>query len=374
MANTVIGFFDTRAEAEDAVNQLTAAGISRSSIDISAGYSTNNGKIDTPESTNLHGDQKEGNAITRFFNSLFGDDSDDAKKYSDVSQYTDTIVTVHAASTQQAEDAADILDSSGAVNVDERYASSGNYAASSGYSSGMDSNSSMNTAAGYAGTTGYSSDGITANARTTDNLNEESSGLAGTRDLDYTGEMDAGSRNTLTGNSGNYTNAADSDRTNSFTDTGLDNEIRSTGDTDKIDRIEEDLQVSKRTVQTGGIRVRSRIIERPVEENIRLREDHVRVERKAVDRPVAGNDWENFREKEIELTEHAEIPVVNKKARVVEEIRVKKDVDNREETVRYTVSSTEVDIENKHSEDVDRDDLIHHEEDHRKSERNRGRL
>jgi stress response protein YsnF len=53
-----------------------------------------------------------------------------------------------------------------------------------------------------------------------------------------------------------------------------------------------------------------------------------------------------LREEDVEMHERAEVPVVNKEARVVEEIRVSKDVEEREETVRDTVRSTDVDVEN----------------------------
>lgn len=115
---------------------------------------------------------------------------------------------------------------------------------------------------------------------------------------------------------------------------------------ESIPVIREDLEVGKREVERGGVRVRSRIVERPVEEHVRLREEHVRVERNPVDRPVSGNELGSFREGEIELTERAEVPVVNKEARVVEEVRLSKEVTEREETIRDTVRSTDVDIEN----------------------------
>jgi uncharacterized protein (TIGR02271 family) len=114
---------------------------------------------------------------------------------------------------------------------------------------------------------------------------------------------------------------------------------------DTIQRIEEELQVGKRSMETGGVRVRSRIVEKPVEENLRLRSEHVTVDRKTVDRPVNAADWDNFSEKEIELTESAEVPVVSKTARVVEEIRINKETSERTETVKDTVRKTEVDIE-----------------------------
>ena len=46
------------------------------------------------------------------------------------------------------------------------------------------------------------------------------------------------------------------------------------------------------------------------------------------------------------MTEHAEVPVVNKEARVVEEISLGKEVTERDEVVRDTVRKTEVDVDN----------------------------
>jgi len=116
--------------------------------------------------------------------------------------------------------------------------------------------------------------------------------------------------------------------------------------TGAIPIIEEELQVGKRVVETGGARIRSRIIERPVEESVRLRVEHVRVERNPVNRPATEADLANFREGEIEIREQAEVPVVGKEARVVEEVRLGKEVEEREETIHDTVRRTDVEVEN----------------------------
>ncbi|QJD98272.1 YsnF/AvaK domain-containing protein [Mucilaginibacter robiniae] len=129
-----------------------------------------------------------------------------------------------------------------------------------------------------------------------------------------------------------------------------------TTDAQSIPVIEENLEVGKREVETGGVRVTSNIVERPVEETINLKEEHVRVERTPVDRPVVGSDLDTFKEGEIELTEHAEVPVVSKEARVVEEVRVNKDVEEKEETIRDTVRNTEVETER--FDDTNKKDLL----------------
>lgn len=265
MAQTVIGFFDSYSEAQNAVEQLAMAGISRDRIDLSSGRAgTGNASYGSDSSSygsdsSSRSDDNE-SGITRFFKNLFGNDDDDnVSRYSQVGHNSDAIVTVHAQNDSEASRAADLLDSYGAVDVDERAASYG---------------------------------------------------------------LTSGNRSTS------------SDRLS-------DSDERSTS----IPIIREDLEVGKREVETGGVRVRSRIVERPVEEHVRLREEHVRVERNPVDRPLREGELGAFREGEIELTERAEVPVVNKEARVVEEIRLNKEVTERDETIRDTVRSTDVDID-----------------------------
>ena len=108
--------------------------------------------------------------------------------------------------------------------------------------------------------------------------------------------------------------------------------------------VEEELRIGKRQVQEGGVRVYSRVTERPVEENINLRQERVSVERRPVDRPITDRD-RAFQEKAIEATETREEAVVDKHARVVEEVAVRKDVENQTETVRDTVRKTDVEVE-----------------------------
>ncbi len=113
---------------------------------------------------------------------------------------------------------------------------------------------------------------------------------------------------------------------------------------ERIPVVEEELHVGKREVERGGVRVESRVEERPVEEEVRLKEEHVRVERRPVDRPV-GDAEGLFREGTLEVTERAEVPVVAKEARVVEEVIVNKEVGEHTETVRDTVRRTDVNVE-----------------------------
>ena len=118
-----------------------------------------------------------------------------------------------------------------------------------------------------------------------------------------------------------------------------------TGTEEAIPVVQEELLVGKREVNRGGVRVRSYVVETPVHESVRLREEHVDVERRAVDLPLSAATGDAFREREITMTETAEEAVVAKDARVVEEVVVRKDVGERTETVDDTVRRTEVEVE-----------------------------
>jgi stress response protein YsnF len=258
MSQTVIALFDKSSNAQNAAERLMNNGFSHDNIDIS--LSTANTEAATSTESGNYKDTNE-SGVGRFFRSLFGEDNDEAVKYTTVAERGNSVVTVYAATTEEAQRAADVLDSSGAIDVNER-------ATEYGYTSGS---------------------GIT-------------------------------SKETMDTRSGNVPSS--------------------------IPVVEENVQIGKREVETGGVRLRSRIVETPVEENLRLREEHVRVERTPVDRPATDADLQNFQEGEIEITEHAEVPVVNKEARVVEEVNLNKDVEERDETVKETVRKTQVDIEN----------------------------
>ena len=109
--------------------------------------------------------------------------------------------------------------------------------------------------------------------------------------------------------------------------------------------VEERLNVGKREVERGGVRVRSYVVEQPVQEQVNLREERVTVERRPVDQPVSGDPSRLMQEREIEVTETAERPVVNKEAVVREEVAVGKEAQERTETVQDTVRRTEVEVE-----------------------------
>jgi stress response protein YsnF len=264
MTQTVIGIFNEKDEAREAVKELTSNGFTQSDIDVSNESILTEGTTGEREEDDTFGERVE-----RFFRNLF-DDDDESSRYTNAAR-SRFIVTVAARSSEEAMLAARILDDEGAIEVD-------------GDSQGM------------------------------------------TRD-----ERSA---------SGDYTDRTASD----------------TGRT-SIPVVEEELNVGKREIETGRVRVRSRIIEKPVEQTLRLREERVRVERTPADRPATESDFA-AQDNEIEVRTTAEIPVVTKEARVVEEVRLEKDVREREEIVRDKIRRKDVEIDEQSDTDSDIDSDI----------------
>jgi stress response protein YsnF len=266
--NTVVGVFDNSAEADRAVNDLVAAGIARVQIQV-----TSNERA-TATSEAVGGASREseheglGDRISHFFGRLFGkdDEPNEATYYSEAVRRGSAVVTVTADSEQEADEAADILDDCGAVDINER--------------------AQEWRQSGWAGSAPSS-----AASRT-----DEAALL-----------RDGGEK--------------------------------------VIPVVKEELQVGKRRRERGGVRIYTHMEEAPVEENVRLREEHARVERRPANRPASEADLAAFKEGKIEVRETIEEPVVAKKARVVEEVVVARETSERTEKVRDAVRQGQVDVE-----------------------------
>lgn len=262
MAQTVVGLFDSASEAQAAVQALTSGGFTETQIDLA----NRGSQTDTRSSTDsYYTGENTSDSISGFFSSLFGGSNDDAKSYSTVASNSNSIVTVHAESAEQANRAAEILDQHGAIDVDERYSQ-------------------------------YSSQTTGATTGTATNFTDTTARTSAEGDI-------------------------------------------------SVPVIEENLAVGKRTVEGGSVRLRSRVVERPVEESLRLREEHVFVQRNPVNRQATEADFNTFREGDITVTEHSEVPVVAKEARVVEEVSLGKETSERVETITDTVRRTDVEVE-----------------------------
>lgn len=109
--------------------------------------------------------------------------------------------------------------------------------------------------------------------------------------------------------------------------------------------VREELEVGKREVDLGAVRVFSRTESRPVNETIELREQHADIDRRAVDRPATAADLKAFEGGSIEVHETAERAVVSKTARVVEEVLVGTQASTKTETISDTVRNTVVEVD-----------------------------
>lgn len=110
----------------------------------------------------------------------------------------------------------------------------------------------------------------------------------------------------------------------------------------RIPVVEERVEVGKREVTTGGVRVRTNVTESPVEETVTLKDTNVHVSRREADRPATPEDLQAATN-DIEVVATHEEPVVSKTARVTGEVVVSKDVAERQETVKDTARKTNVD-------------------------------
>lgn len=247
MTQTVIGIFNERDEARNAVQKLRSNGFLDANVDAS-----NDSILKEDSSFDRDEDNSIGDRIERFFRNLFEND-EDSTRYTAAAR-RGYVVNVQATTAEEAMLASRILDDAGAIDVDDDSVGGGLERSASG------------------------------------DINERSASL----------------------------------------DTDLDTSDRTASDTSRtsIPIVEEELNVGKREVETGRVRVRSRIIERPVEQTLRLREERVNVERTPTDRPATESDFATSQD-EIEIRTTAEIPVIDKEARVVEEVRLNKDVRER---------------------------------------------
>lgn len=338
MAKTIVGLFDDRSTAEGAVRDLIDAGIARDRISVVA--NNEEGKVET-QKVDEHGNMAGEGAATGAGAGLvvggiaglliglgftvlpvaglllagpiagalagaaagiatggilgaligMGIPKEHADVYAEGIRRGGTLVTVQNLSDAEADRAEDILDRDGAVDIDERAAE---YRAE--------------------GFTGYDPD---AKPITTEQAQVEGQRVAESVEPPV-------------------------DRTR-IQETTVD--TRNDADNERIPIVEERMNVDKQAVQKGGVRVRTYVTEEPVNQDVRLQQEHVNVERRPVDRPADPNAMGAFQEGTIEVTERAEVPVVQKEARVVEEVVVNKTADQRTETVNDTVRRTNVDVE-----------------------------
>ena len=100
---------------------------------------------------------------------------------------------------------------------------------------------------------------------------------------------------------------------------------RDEGREEKVQVVEEGLTVGKREVATGGVRVTSRVVETPVEQTVRLREERVEARRRPDDRRLSPEEADAaFAGRTVEMMGTGEEAEVGRTARVVEQVSVRK--------------------------------------------------
>ena len=106
---------------------------------------------------------------------------------------------------------------------------------------------------------------------------------------------------------------------------------------------EEVLEVGKRTENRGTARIRRFVVETPIERQVTLQSERVVVERR---RPVSDKvTGEILTEVTVEIVETEEVPTVEKRLRLREEIVVRTERAQRIETVKEIVRRDEVEIQ-----------------------------
>jgi uncharacterized protein (TIGR02271 family) len=295
MQHTLVAVFDNRSDAQSAMDELLASGFTRDNVNVSSADLAAGASATTAAGTTTTAPQEEGvgASIKNFFESLFGTDNDaHAIRYSNAVTSGRHVLTLTTTSEPEVERAADVIERFGPIDIDERHDLAGN-AATLG-------------ASAYQGSTSASLQS-----------GSQSGNLAGSRAESADLRTDSQQREAAAMQTGKAA----------------------------IPVVQEEVHVGKRLVERGGVRVFSRVVETPVNETVALREEHVSVERRPVDRPIGPADAAAFKDKTIELRETAEEAVVQKSARVVEEVVVGKEVSQREQKISDTVRRTQVDVQ-----------------------------
>jgi uncharacterized protein (TIGR02271 family) len=307
MQHTLVAVFDNRTDAQDALNELLSSGFSRSDVSVASASATADADNLTGSSLNTSGtsdtihEEGVGASIKHFFSNLFGADNDEhADRYAGAVSQGNHVLTVTTQSEAEVERAADVIERFGPTDIDERHDMAGAAA-------------SMDPSLLAAGASSGTSVGASMQSDTTGSSSYSAGSLSG----------------------GTQSGSLQRDMGEKLND----------GRSAAIPVIQEELQVGKREVQRGGVRVFSRVIETPVNESVSLREEHVNVERRPVDQPISAGDTAAFKEQSIELRETGEEAVVQKTARVVEEVVVGKETTQRQENISDTVRHTDVQVE-----------------------------
>jgi uncharacterized protein (TIGR02271 family) len=315
--NQIVAIYDTDEHAQSARHALVAAGVPNTAIRLVSG-----GAATTTEDRTDEG-------FWGSIKSLFVPD-DDRSAYSHAMQHGHAMVVVTPDSTTDRTKVIHVLEATNPIDFDaklEEWRQSGyDYSTPSGSAgSGVAAESALGAVGTVPATSSFDSE----------------TGSTGTASAPMAAPVATPAANTRP--IGATTNPATTG-TGPGTGTVSDTAARS-GNDESIQVLEERLRVGKREVAAGAVRVRSYVVERPVEEQVRLHEERITLDRRPVDRVATSADVGAFQERTIEAHATAEEAVVSKTAHVVEEIGIHKEASDRTETVRDSVRHTEVEVE-----------------------------
>ncbi|MGJ9416483.1 YsnF/AvaK domain-containing protein [Massilia sp. CMS3.1] len=350
MQHTLIAVFDNHADATSAQTELLSSGFSSSDVRLQHGDETAPGGSMATGSTTGADEPGIGTSIKNFFSDIFGSDTDEySNKYSSAASRGNHILTVNADSEPEVERAADIVERFGPIDIDEQ---SEKWASGGASAGAMAMGSAGSMSGGQSMSLQSDGDRLPLNQQS---LNDPvPMGTTYQEPMGSRDELSVGTYGAGTGNSLQQNQSASSLTGSSLEGSAAAGSLTGSAKTGSQQRdtttaaipvVQEQIKIGKREVQRGGVRVYSRIVETPVNESIGLREEHVNVERRPVNQPISGVDASAFKEQSIEMRESAEEAVVEKSARVVEEVMINKEVTQREQQINDTVRHTEVEVE-----------------------------
>lgn len=337
MANTLVGVYDRFSQAQGAYDELISSGFDRSDLQLSPSDESSNARqvaLNAAGTTGESTDQSFGSGIRNFFHNLFsGNDeySEHVDVYAEAVRRGHYLVTVHADNDDERVQATQVMNRFGPIDIDER--------------------------ATQWKSRGWSTYDEAAPAMSDSEIEEErryySTGPSTTIPAGA-GAMGAATAGSSASDATIASDTFRSDKVSPETsradiDTTIDRSKKTTASTSPesatIPVIQEELQIGKREVDRGGVRVYQHIRETPVDESVRLHEEHVHVERHPVDRPASSADLSGLKETSFEIRETAEEAVVGKTARIVEEVVVSKDASERTQEIHEKVRRTDVEVE-----------------------------
>ncbi len=110
--------------------------------------------------------------------------------------------------------------------------------------------------------------------------------------------------------------------------------------------VEERMHIGKREVDKGTMRVRSHVVEKPIEKDVTLRDEEAQLHSKRVGRTLSPAEADElFHGKTIEVHEKGEEAVVSKDAVLKEELSVDKIATEKKKHVVDSIRETKVDVD-----------------------------